>query len=70
MSGLSSNSHLDDIGSPGILRTDARNRNSGPQSLDEVVLQAVHLLEVGFEVRHCVEVFVQVRPNSLRLARW
>jgi hypothetical protein len=45
MCGLS-RAYLDNIGSPGILRADAGNGDSFAKSLDELVLQRIHLLEV------------------------
>lgn len=56
---------LDDVRPPRILRAYAGNGDGISESLDELVLQGVDLLEVGVEVRHGVVIAVQIRPNSI-----
>jgi hypothetical protein len=63
-----SKAYLDNIGSPGILGADAGNGDSFAKSLDELVLQRIHLLEVGVEVRHLGKCFIEVGPGGVRNA--
>jgi hypothetical protein len=67
---VSTQTYLDDVRPPLILRADTGNGNGITQSLNELVLEGIHLLEVRLEVRHLVEVFVDVWPiffcSSLR----